>query len=74
MEKQDLNGPSIKERMQLRLHKEVCVACKRYSEQSVLINNALDRFHQGDLNIKMTLSEGTRSRITEELKKREEVY
>ena len=34
---------SFKERVQLRLHQGICVACKRFEEQSQLIEQAIVR-------------------------------
>jgi hypothetical protein len=59
---------TIKERFRLRLHNNICVACKKFTHQSDLIDEALQKLsNEGPQQ--MTLSEDKKMDILEQLHK-----
>jgi hypothetical protein len=70
IDKQAITPLSIKEKMQLQMHKSMCATCNEYEHQSKFIDKIIaNLFSQGNTNVKVKLPEERKTKIIEAINK-----
>ncbi|NCO62416.1 MAG: hypothetical protein GW839_02440 [Flavobacteriales bacterium] len=69
IDKQTLTSLSIKERLQLYIHKSMCKTCTAYEQQSKFIDNAVWRWISNKTKPNIEESNNRKKKILQELDK-----
>lgn len=69
MDKQLFTPLSVKEKMQLQMHKTMCKTCSAYENQSKIIDTIIGKWFTGNATIKVKLTEDKKAKIIETIKK-----
>ncbi|RTY88629.1 hypothetical protein EKM02_00270 [Flavobacterium sp. RSP49] len=68
MDKQLLTALSVKEKMQLQVHKTMCKTCSAYENQSKIIDSIICKWFTGSAIITVKLPEDKKAKIIEAIK------
>lgn len=69
IDKQLLTQLTIKEKMQLKMHKSMCKTCAAYVNQSKLLDSIIYKWFIGKSKVNVKMPENVKFRIMEEIKK-----
>lgn len=58
---------TVKEKMQLKVHKAMCKTCSAYENQSKIIDKIIGKWFNGDAKAKVKLPEETKNKIIKEI-------
>jgi hypothetical protein len=69
IDKQLLTQLTMKEKMQLKMHKSMCKTCTAYVHQSKLLDSIVYKWFKGKSKVNLKMPEKVKHRIVEEINK-----